>query len=260
MSIPVFVINLDRSEDRLAHITREFERVGMAFERFPGVDRVALPDSVKAYFCDPTGRIVSPLRPGEIGCYASHLSVWQRIVGRDYVGAVLVCEDDMALPDGFGALVASVVDHAPRGWSLINLSGRTKRAVVPMCKVANGHQLVRFSRDPGSLAAYLINKDGARKLLQGGIRCRQVDQDTRRPWAFGISTFGLWPPLPELDLGSTNDAQPQRFAFSRLAPLDVVRRPVHGIRTLNLATWARCAFWNLVGRKLDGKGRRQRRQ
>lgn len=244
------VINLDRSTDRLAHITQEFARVGMAFERFRGVDRTDLPDSVKAYFCDASGRIASPLRPGEIGCYASHLAVWQRISAGDYGPSVLVCEDDMVLPEGFAELVSVVIQCAPNGWDLINLSGRTKRAVVPVCEIADGqHHLVRFSRDPGSLAAYLISQDGARKLLRAGIRRRQVDQDTRRPWAFGLRTFGLWPPLQEASLASTNDHRPGK-QLTRSAPLDLLLRPVHGFRTLGFMTWARCATWNIVGRKL----------
>lgn len=247
--LTAIVINLDRSTDRLAHITQEFARVGMAFERFRGVDRTGLPDSVKAYFCDASGRVASPLSPGEIGCYASHLAVWQRISAGDYGPAVLVCEDDMALPDDFGEIVAAVLGRAPKGWELINLSGRTKRAVVPVCEIADCRQLVRFSRDPGSLAAYLISREGARKLLRAGVRRRGADQDTRRPWAFGINTFGIYPPLPEASFASTNDAAP-RFQLVRTAPLDVLRRPVHGIRTLGLGTWARCAAWNVIGRKL----------
>jgi glycosyl transferase family 25 len=91
MSIPAIVINLDRSLDRLAHIKAEFARAGMAFERFSAVDGCELPAGVKPYFCDATGRLVSPLTAGEIGCYASHLAIWQRIAAGRYGQATLVC-------------------------------------------------------------------------------------------------------------------------------------------------------------------------
>jgi glycosyl transferase family 25 len=252
---PVFLINLDRSPDRLARMRGEFKRAGLGFERFVGVNRTDLPESVKPYFCDRSGRIASSLRPGEIGCYASHLALWQRIATGDHGAAVLVCEDDMTLPDGFGELIRAALTQAPQGWGLINLSGRTKRAVVPICQLTDSHHLVRFSRDPGSAAAYLISRDGARKLLRPGLRNRAVDQDVRRPWAFGIDTFGVWPPLPEATLESTYDARGGHSRlvrrYQRSAPLDLLHRPAHGIRRLGIATWARCAAWNIIGRKLQ---------
>ena len=34
----IYVINLDSRKDRLERVTREFERIGCSFERFPAVD------------------------------------------------------------------------------------------------------------------------------------------------------------------------------------------------------------------------------
>ena len=38
-----YVINLDRSPDRLALMRREFSRVGIEFTKFRAVDTIALP-------------------------------------------------------------------------------------------------------------------------------------------------------------------------------------------------------------------------
>lgn len=89
-AVPVMLINLDRSTDRLARMQREFDRAGVRFERFPAVHGTDLPGSVRSYFCDASGRVISPLPAGEIGCYASHLAIWQRIASGTYGSAALV--------------------------------------------------------------------------------------------------------------------------------------------------------------------------
>lgn len=40
-----YVINLDRSADRLAHMRREFDRIGLLFVRMPAVDGNDIPES-----------------------------------------------------------------------------------------------------------------------------------------------------------------------------------------------------------------------
>lgn len=92
MSVPVVLINLDRSVDRLVHMKAQFERADIAFERSQAVDGANLPGSVKPYFCDAAGITVSTLRPGEIGCYASHLCVWQRVAEGKYGPSVLIAK------------------------------------------------------------------------------------------------------------------------------------------------------------------------
>lgn len=61
------VINLDRSPDRLAHITAEFARIGITFERIAGTDAREHPNLVLqrwiADFCRFRRPIVVPLDP-----------------------------------------------------------------------------------------------------------------------------------------------------------------------------------------------------
>jgi GR25 family glycosyltransferase involved in LPS biosynthesis len=257
-TVPAIVINLDRSSDRLEHMAAQFARAGMSFKRFPAVDGTALPEGVRPYFCDASAKIVSPLRPGEIGCYASHLALWQEVAAGRHGQAVLVCEDDMVLPQGFAALIRSLMAVAPQGWDLIRLSPRTKRAVVPVCRVDSSHQLVRYSRQPGSSAAYLLSLDGARKLLSAGIRHNPLDQDFKRPWAYSIDSYGVWPPLPEkTNVRSTIDERGGRARSARrwrsLVLGDAVNKLLYQLSTLGLARWTQC-LWQNAARKFAEAG------
>src|ERR1700682_2069252 len=136
-----FLINLDRSKDRLAYMQGQFARAGLEFERVSAVDGTDLPDALKAYFVADTR-----LSSGEIGCYASHLAVWMKIATGTHGEAVLVCEDDMILPQGFGGFLQKLLAVAPVGWDMIRLSPLTKRAIVPVCHIDQERWLVRYSR------------------------------------------------------------------------------------------------------------------
>ena len=94
MRIAVFVINLDRDKDRLAFMARQLDALGLAWERFPAVLGIAVPDELRAWFFTPEGAPSPALTPGEIGVYASHLSAHRRLLASDF-DAALVFEDDV---------------------------------------------------------------------------------------------------------------------------------------------------------------------
>jgi len=192
--IPIFLINLDRDSDRLERMRREFYRVGLSFERLPAISGTDLPPAQKPYFCDSNGAIASTgLRRGEIGCYASHLSVWRQIVDRNLGPAVLVCEDDLTLPDNSAELLDSLIPAAPKGWDIIRLSSFPRKAVSHVARLAGDYQLVRYWKIPVLTGAYLVSRNGAEKLLRPGLRTDPVDVEVSRPWLFGIDAYGVVP-------------------------------------------------------------------
>lgn len=167
----------------------------------------------------------------------------------------------MTLPDDFGSLLLELISNAPAGWDIIRLSPNTKRAVVRIRSIGAGYNLVRYSSEPGSSAAYLLSQNGARKLLVPSIRIHPVDYDFKKPWVFGLQSFGVWPILAKdgsgpstIDaIGDRRTAEAQRHKPWRRSAADIVRRPAYGIQTLGLLQWAKCAIWNTVGRKLAAR-------
>ena len=67
----VFYINLDKRDDRNAEVLLEFDKVGLAVERFSGIE----------------------MKPGIVGCGYSHLAVLKLARERGYKN-VLIFEDD----------------------------------------------------------------------------------------------------------------------------------------------------------------------
>ena len=73
-SVTHYYINLDRSPDRRAHMESHLGAHNLAMERIAGIDGHALSDNTpgvdRALYRRCHGRNI---RPGEIGCYLSHL-------------------------------------------------------------------------------------------------------------------------------------------------------------------------------------------
>jgi len=67
----LYVINLDRSPDRLAHITKVFAEIGLEFTRIPAIDGNKLSDEEFAHWTKERNW-PKPLTRTEVGCFLSH--------------------------------------------------------------------------------------------------------------------------------------------------------------------------------------------
>lgn len=251
-----FYINLDRDVDRRAALEGELSRLGIAAERFSAVNGTAVPPHLAAYFTNKNG--LPPLmKPGELGCYASHLGVYQRIKAAD-LDAALVLEDDAVLDGSLRQVMDEAIASAPVGWDLILLCGKTDRAERPLAELKSGRKLVRYSRIPPTTSGYLISRSGAEKMLNPSVRrIWPVDWDTRMPWVFQMDTYGVTPqPIRQnKSFGSTISKNKGRSRLRTGLPRPTaqswtnnpIRTPasfLFNIRKLGFAWWLRCFVRN----------------
>jgi glycosyl transferase family 25 len=105
----VFVINLDRSLDRRAHITAELRKTGLDYEIITAVDGrdLNLHDST---IIDSSLMAKNSFPAGTAGCALSHLRTYQKIIA-DGLDEALILEDDVTLPADLGTLVDAVARH-----------------------------------------------------------------------------------------------------------------------------------------------------
>ncbi|WP_088345888.1 MULTISPECIES: glycosyltransferase family 25 protein [Rhodomicrobium] len=240
-SLPVYLINLDKDQDRLARMSAQLEAISLPFERVSAVRSTAMPDWLRPYFLHPDGSIASQMRPGEIGCYASHLVVL-RTIAEGGVPA-LVLEDDMAFGPELRVILGAT-ERFPAGWDIMRLSSAHRRRVFPAQPVAEGFVAVKFSRVPTNTGAYIITPKGARRFLGWkGLRVFPVDQDLWRVWDNGLVTYGIAPrvviPAPGISsIDSLGQRASRRLAASRGSRLaDGIRRLAFDIRWLGLKNW-----------------------
>ena len=151
------VINLDRSRNRLAHVTAEFSRIGVQFERVAAVDMLERPDlSQRA-----TGRMSGV----ELACLLSHRACWAIIAaGDDSHGAVF--EDDVVLSAeaarllGDAAWIPGDADVVKIETFLSKVS--LKRERIPC---GNGFSTSRLLSAHIGAAGYILSKQAARDLF-----------------------------------------------------------------------------------------------
>jgi glycosyl transferase family 25 len=183
----VFLINLDRSRNRLQHMAKQASSLGLAFERIPAVEGANVPDWLRSEFDTPHA-----MSPGEVGCYASHLVVAQHVVARGLPYAV-VLEDDVELAPDFKTTIRAAIDAAPPGWDLIHASSVFKAPVIHLGALSDRSHLVQYTRMPVNTAAYVVSNRGARKRLSPMVRSRPVDMDNRYAWLQRLEIFGVYP-------------------------------------------------------------------
>jgi len=225
VTMKVFVINLATATERLAYMA---DQLG-AFERVEAVRGTAVPERFAANFRQPT-----PLLPGEIGCYASHLLAAEAVLARGLPYAVIL-EDDVEIAADFMETVDAALGNVPRNWDILSLSGAKQHPHCTLSRLGNESYLVRYLHFPKTTAAYVISPSGCRKLLAERRRKRPVDVDIRYGWEMGMNGFGVFPP-PAWQSGKFASSIPkakQRF-YWRADPVGYLAGRVIGVFRLGI--------------------------
>jgi glycosyl transferase family 25 len=162
-----FLINLDRSQDRLARCIPLLEQMGISWERVPGIEGAKLPADELARLNPrpaPHGEWFRGLTPGEIGCFLSHIACWRLIAERG-LDCALVLEDDFAPDDGFSAERLAAFADSSAHWDVLKLTriGRNAKLAMPL---EHGASIHHIGKGPIDGTGYLVSLAGARKLIQ----------------------------------------------------------------------------------------------
>ena len=97
MNIPVFVINLDRSVQRMEEMRERLDGLGLTYERFRAFDGRALDEQ---FLAESYANLLPLYKDGallgQLGCYISHVEVAQLMLSRGIPRACIM-EDDVVL-------------------------------------------------------------------------------------------------------------------------------------------------------------------
>ncbi len=244
----ILYINRDKDVGRRKALEVNLGWLGLGAERITAVEGRKLPQHLQHMF--PPSR----LSPGEVGCYASHMLAWTKLVEND-IPFALVLEDDAAMDKGFAKIINETLAAAPEGWDFIHVSTARRFSHRPLAKLPSGRTLARFSRVPAATRGYLISNAGARKMLKPIPRLFPVDLDTRLPWKFDLDSYGLVEALVG-EKSSVSTISPIPSAGrSRLRRGIRLNNPLHtwsglvfNIKKLGFAWWLRCLAANVSRR------------
>ncbi|WP_247875227.1 glycosyltransferase family 25 protein [Ochrobactrum sp. Marseille-Q0166] len=220
-SVPVYVINLARSFQRWEALKASAEQFGIELRRVEAVEGKLLKEHElanldEASFRRRHGKIVLP---AEIGCYFSHIKALEAIIAAAEPYAVIV-EDDVRFTSDFLPFINGAIKL--QGWDVIKLINHRMAAFRSFGAVIGRFSIGRSLHGPlGSSAAYLLTKDGARKLL-AAIKPMSLPYDVamERGWDGGYELFTTnIPPVEFSDVAVSTIAEGRgTYAKTRLPP------------------------------------------
>ena len=169
--IPVYVISLARASERRQLITRHLDGLGFEYTMIDAVEGAKLSDEYM--------QTVNPNRnmsPGVLGCYLSHIQVYERIVA-DQTPVALILEDDTVVDSKVKALLEHGSESLDFDYCFLGSDDRGDEGDVfydADSGIALGVGLDAYvlSSGPYCTNAYLVTLGGAKKRLDCAFPAR----------------------------------------------------------------------------------------
>gem|GEM_PF-353184 len=165
-SINCYVINLDRSINRLQYISHIFHGLDLDFERISAIDGKLLSEEELNHLTEKS-TWQPKLTASEVGYFLSHRECLRRIAeGNEPWGAIF--EDDVVLSPKIRPLLQST-DWMPDGADIIKLDTHKTICTLGRRKLINisrkNYYLSRLLSTQYGACSYIISKQCAKKLL-----------------------------------------------------------------------------------------------
>lgn len=137
-----------------------------------------------------------PLTAGEIAVYAGHRKMYAEFLG----GAA---EFGLFLEDDFEITCLAdfhyLIDHVDRAMAdadmlkLFSYGDKTGRVIKR--RTCGPLEIARYHRNSAGAVGYVLSRRGAMKLLAKNKLFRQIDEDFKHPWEFGLDIWSVTPNL-----------------------------------------------------------------
>jgi len=171
--IKCYVINLDRSVDRLEHISQVFSNQDLSFERVKAIDGTVL-SNIEFNLLTSKRNWPHELTRNEVGCFLSHRECLRRIIENNASwGAIF--EDDIILSHDICPLLKDV-SWIPEGTDIVKLDtaeiictvGRTRPIIHHnyLPSPAQPSRLGRLFSKHNCTGGYIVSKQCAKKLYE----------------------------------------------------------------------------------------------
>jgi glycosyl transferase family 25 len=197
--IPIYVINLDRSPERLEHVRRGLALKGLSPVRIRAVDANDLDARAIAEVFDAERAqrdYFVPISKAEIACFLSHRFTWRAFLEESRAPVCVILEDDAELSDAFVEVIAAVAARGPRDWDMVKLFARRRQCSRRIAPLPAGFSLVRHLRQPTVTVGQMVSRSGAEKMLGGSQRIyRPIDVQLQFWWELGVRILSVDPPL-----------------------------------------------------------------
>jgi hypothetical protein len=159
--IPVFVISLARAPERRSAISQHLTDLDIEYRLIDAVDGKAMAESQIAELLAPG----KDMHPGAVGCYLSHINVYE-IIRDENIEVALVLEDDARLDPRVRSLLLNGCDYLDWDYCFLDCDDHNDQGPVfydadSGRMLGTGFTAYSLSSGPQTLHAYLITQSAA---------------------------------------------------------------------------------------------------
>tara|TARA_B100000035_G_C20973828_1_gene542260 strand:- start:129 stop:893 length:765 start_codon:yes stop_codon:yes gene_type:complete len=167
-----YVINLAKDKERMNTVSKELRRENINFKRFNaiyGKDLNLKSQKCKKYFTD---NLTKELKPGQLGCSMSHITIWEEIASKNNNNLYMILEDDAIVPKNFNKDVMKYIKEMPKNWDMLLLGANRLIGKKYSENLLYTDRSIKRNGNYG-LYAYIIKPKTAEKLLK---TCEKMDK------------------------------------------------------------------------------------
>lgn len=189
----VYVISLDRATRRREQFRAECDRIGLPYHIFRGVDGREQEVALRELADEKSWNLNmgAPLSAGHMGCYASHVQLWEQI-GQGEDDIVLICEDDVTFHDDFMEALGAALEVSG-DWDICRFAKIRAKGPVKVRQIGSYTLNAYWGPFTGN-ACYLIKRETAQKLAASfWPMSRAHDHELNRFFHYDIRLMGLEP-------------------------------------------------------------------
>ena len=241
-----YIINAASETNRWQAIFAQIDFLNMPVERIEAVMGKVLSVEELSVWYSPTKNtrhFHKPLLLGEIGCYASHITAWRKIL-TDQLDWALIIEDDAILSPDIGVMLETLTARVDFNVvDMVKLRGRAEEQSTRKWRVSDGLELVAYERIPSCTTGYILTAHGARKLLAHNPPVASpspVDIDICNWWLFDLHVVGAqpYPIKSNHEYASMIGSRPSKGILQQLKRLwQHKRNKIQRRRALRHQTW-----------------------
>ena len=174
-NLEIVLINLERSKDRLKEMQKklpfEFKRVEAVDGKTLDLRKLNMNGLLTDSSLKDTRMSIynkKQMTPGALGCYLSHMYVWEDSFRNNK--NILVLEDDIitvGTKKQFFKKLNQFLEDVPKDWDIIYLGYHDYRSgFVKKMPINMNQEICRLENNVQGTHAYIINRRGAQKLLK----------------------------------------------------------------------------------------------
>ena len=160
MQVQAIVISLPDANRRREHIKSQFQKLDIPFEFFDAINKQQANTVCQQFNIHEAGKITK----GELGCFMSHISIWQKMIDSNIPYSVIF-EDDVVLSANIVKILNSL-DEIMTKCSIVKLETMFFPIVVGNKEICiDNYCLKPLKSEHMGMAGYVIDLESAKRII-----------------------------------------------------------------------------------------------